>query len=115
MAEMKDRWNGDNAERIRHMCAQRVMEVANPCDPTAWNRFLGKTRLHRYINAYLCREFYVINDGDLITLDQCLVEANTIMEIVEAETARAHVYDWLCIAGAMCGAALLGWWAGVNW
>lgn len=112
--DMRKEWEQTNAERIAELAAVTPLERANAHDRTQWDRFTGKTKLHRHINAYLCRQFLVVtNESERV--NACELEATTIMEMVENETA-ANVW-WQVVTTAFFAASALaiGIWIGCNW
>ena len=109
--DMRKEWEQTNAARIAEIANATPMERANAHDRTQWNRFTGKTKLHRHINAYLCRQF-LVTTNESVRINACELEATTIIEMVEGESANSAVMSTAIVAVVSACTFAVGIWVG---
>lgn len=109
--DMRKEWDRTNAARIAEIASVTPMERANAHDRTQWNRFTGKTKLHRHINAYLCRQF-LVTTNESVHINACELEATTIIEMVEGESANSAVMGAAIVAVVSACTFAVGIWVG---
>lgn len=108
--EMRRELENFGEAKIAQKTQRQVMEKANPKD---WQRFTGKTELHQWINAFLCKQF--IMRDTLLPIDECESEANEIVKEVERQYNCAPMRRVLVVVYFAVGAFALGCWVGVHW
>lgn len=111
--DMRKEWDRTNAARVAELADVKPLERANAHDRKQWDRFTGKTRLHRHINAYLCRQFYVTtNESERVNV--CELEADAIMQMVEDDVAKNVWWQMVTTAFFAASALVIGMWIGCN-